>query len=128
MADKKLNAVSTASDGAYIYAEDASGNQIKISKADLASVVAGVMKIALKESSVPSGGTLNLGLSKGFLIVTSQSGGWSAYYVATFNSINEVSVDERASGQISVDIVDGTIIITNTHTASRNLTALLIGY
>lgn len=45
MADKKLNAVSTASDGAYIYAEDASGNQIKISKADLASVVAGLLGI-----------------------------------------------------------------------------------
>ena len=43
MEDKKLNAVSTASDGAYIYAEDASGNQIKISKADLASVVAGII-------------------------------------------------------------------------------------
>lgn len=45
MADKKLNAVSTASDGAYVYAEDASGNQIKISKADLASVVAGLSPI-----------------------------------------------------------------------------------
>lgn len=40
MADKKLNELTTASDGAYVYAEDASGNQIKISKADLASVVA----------------------------------------------------------------------------------------
>lgn len=47
MADKKLNAVSTAKDGAYIYAEDASGNQIKISKADLATVVAGMMSINL---------------------------------------------------------------------------------
>lgn len=43
MADKKLNEVTAASDGAYVYAEDASGNQIKISKADLASVVAGQM-------------------------------------------------------------------------------------
>lgn len=43
MADKKLNAVSTANDGAYIYAEDASGNQIKISKADLATVVAALI-------------------------------------------------------------------------------------
>lgn len=43
MADKTLNAVTTAKDGSYIYAEDASGNQIKISKADLATVVAGVM-------------------------------------------------------------------------------------
>lgn len=46
MADKKLNAVSTASNGAYIYAEDASGNQIKISKADLATVVAGLLPLA----------------------------------------------------------------------------------
>lgn len=43
MADKRLNDLSTATDGAYIYAEDASGNQIKIAKADLATVVAGLM-------------------------------------------------------------------------------------
>ena len=51
MADKKLNAVSTASDGAYIYAEDASGNQIKISKADLALVVAGLLPAATLSSN-----------------------------------------------------------------------------
>lgn len=43
MADKKMNDFATASDGAYIYAESASGEQIKISKADLASVVAGLL-------------------------------------------------------------------------------------
>jgi hypothetical protein len=39
MADKKLNDLTAATDAAYVYAEDASGNQVKISKASLASVV-----------------------------------------------------------------------------------------
>ena len=42
MADKKMNELGTASDAAYIYAETSSGEQIRISKADLASVVAGL--------------------------------------------------------------------------------------
>lgn len=38
--DMRLNDKPIAKDGAYIYAEAADGSQIKISKADLASVVA----------------------------------------------------------------------------------------
>ena len=45
MSDKKMNEFPTAADGAFVYAEDANGNQIKISKADLASVVAGLICI-----------------------------------------------------------------------------------
>lgn len=57
MADKKLNEVSTATDGAYVYAEDASGNQIKISKADLATVVAGLIGLSsgTKKGLLPAG-------------------------------------------------------------------------
>lgn len=44
MSDKKMNDFPTAADGAFVYAEDANGNQIKISKADLASVVAELNK------------------------------------------------------------------------------------
>ena len=44
MSDKKMNDFPTAADGAFVYAEDANGNQIKISKADLASVVAELLK------------------------------------------------------------------------------------
>lgn len=40
MADKKLNELGTASDANYIYAEASNGMQVRISKADLASVVA----------------------------------------------------------------------------------------
>lgn len=41
MADKKLNSVSPVTDAAYVYAETSNGDTVKISKADLASVVAG---------------------------------------------------------------------------------------
>lgn len=43
MADKKLSSVSPVSDMNYVYAETASGETVKISKADLASVVAGLI-------------------------------------------------------------------------------------
>lgn len=40
MADKKLSSVSAVSDASFVYAETSSGETVKISKADLASVVA----------------------------------------------------------------------------------------
>ncbi len=40
MADKKLNELGTAIDASYIYAEASNGTQVRISKADLALVVA----------------------------------------------------------------------------------------
>lgn len=43
MSDVRLNDKSVASDAAYIYAETASGEQVRISKADLATVVAGLL-------------------------------------------------------------------------------------
>lgn len=43
MADKKLSSVSAVSDMKYVYAETSTGETVKISKADLASVVAGII-------------------------------------------------------------------------------------
>ena len=40
MTDRTLNEISSATDFANAYTEDASGNQVKISKADMASVLA----------------------------------------------------------------------------------------
>ena len=45
MADKKLSSVSAVSDMNYVYAETSTGETVKISKADLASVVAGLIGI-----------------------------------------------------------------------------------
>ena len=43
MADKKLSSVPAVSDMNYVYAETSTGETVKISKADLASVVAGLI-------------------------------------------------------------------------------------
>ena len=45
MADKKLSSVSAVSDMNYVYAETSTGETVKISKADLASVVAGILGV-----------------------------------------------------------------------------------
>ena len=39
MADKQMNQFTTATDGAYIYAEAADGSQVKISKADIINLL-----------------------------------------------------------------------------------------
>ena len=56
MSDVRLNDKSAASDAAYIYAETASGEQVRICKADLATVVAGVVNkdSALKNALLSS--------------------------------------------------------------------------
>ena len=55
MADKKLNSVSSVTDAAYVYAETSNGETVKISKADLASVVAGVIGVNSFKSGTISG-------------------------------------------------------------------------
>ena len=81
MADKKLNAVSTASDGAYVYAEDANGNQIKISKADLASVVAELIGTAT---------TSKRGLMPSRLVPVDDTSGVTSINLNTSKSIGRV--------------------------------------
>lgn len=43
MSDRKLSSVSAVSDMNFVYAETSTGETVKISKADLASVVAGII-------------------------------------------------------------------------------------
>lgn len=43
MADRKMSSVSAVSDMNFVYAETSTGELVKISKADLASVVAGII-------------------------------------------------------------------------------------
>ena len=50
--DMRLNDKPIAKDGAYIYAEAADGSQVKISKADLASVVAGLIGVREGENGL----------------------------------------------------------------------------
>ena len=65
MADKKLNSVSPVTDAAYVYAETSNGDTVKISKAALASVVAGLLPVVGRYNNglVPSE---NFGIVSGF--------------------------------------------------------------
>lgn len=94
MADKKLSSVSAVSDMNYVYAETSSGETVKISKADLASVVAGLIGFNLSQLFIPrtglstnsnldnvttvgmyriSGGATNSPVTNGFLLVFFQN-------------------------------------------------------
>ena len=57
MADKKLSSVSAVNDMNYVYAETSSGETVKISKADLASVVAGVVQGTVSDANNLNNGT-----------------------------------------------------------------------
>ena len=93
MADKKLSSVSAVSDMNYVYAETSTGETVKISKADLASVVAGLMPSATLTSRgfmpaglymspvkkyADAGASITLGDLNGFLLVR-DSYSWSGY-------------------------------------------------
>jgi len=71
MADKKLNELATASDGAYIYAETSDGAQVRISKADLASVVAQqIHDVSTNQGKITFGATTSAELAS---VVAQQS-------------------------------------------------------
>jgi hypothetical protein len=71
MADKKLNDLTAATDAAYVYAEDASGNQVKISKASLASVVGELIETVTNSKN----GLALAGMNSNIGIDMTQSGG-----------------------------------------------------
>lgn len=93
MADRKLSSVSAVSDMNFVYAETSSGETVKISKADLASVVAGLIGLAglnnnglmpkglyvapVKKYADPAE-TITLGETSGFLLVRDPYS-WSGY-------------------------------------------------
>lgn len=59
MADKKLSSVSAVSDMNFVYAETSTGETVKISKSDLASVVAGLLPNLLRTSLMPINGAVS---------------------------------------------------------------------
>jgi hypothetical protein len=81
MADKKLSSVSAVSDMNYVYAETSSGDTVKISKSDLASVVAGVLgitgvRIRKKVNSSSGAGSVSIfsNCSSGVVIFSADDG------------------------------------------------------
>lgn len=124
MADKKLNAVSTASDGAYIYAEDASGNQIKISKADLASVVAGLlpqgtMGISSLRVWVNSGEQVEIDRGNGGMLLVNANVLTSAVSSATIGNNTGASINSLYSYKVSFGVEESGVLSVLVDT-SRN--------
>lgn len=142
MADKTLNAVPTASNGAFIYAEDANGNQIKISKADLASVVAELIgEVSLRNSGlmpaglyvkysntiyVDPGETYNLGSTVNGFVLIRNSYSWGGYmlYWCSGKTVNQLN-NPGFTIPMTLTYSDGEYIITNTSSNRRGLQIII---
>ena len=111
MADKKLSSVSAVSDMNFVYAETSTGETVKISKADLASVVAGIIlpaKVVSKDIRlVVSGDALIDGINQntfnGFIAVNSTYSwrGFELYFVSN----QQITKLASAPSNIYVSIV-----------------------
>lgn len=128
MADKKLNAVSTESDGAYIYAEDASGNQIKISKADLASVVAGILGIVKSYiyTQIPYQSSVEMNIGGVGILLVQVATYSNVYHLATIsgNAINIISGNDvlttnSSDANIYLSASNEKLMITNNKTSNN---------
>lgn len=136
MSDVRLNDKSVASDAAYIYAETASGEQVRISKADLATVVAGIIAPGLGGTvihggilRIVEGETQTLALGSGMLILSTQGAAvCSVYYIDYWSSSIKV-VHESDITTIGLSLSKGEktseILISSYRT--RNLNYLFIG-
>lgn len=87
MADRTLNEISSATDFANAYTEDASGNQVKISKADMASVLAGVRTIKYYKSSNP---TISIPNAAGKVFMISHQNAYCAIYTVIAEEIHRM--------------------------------------
>ena len=137
MADKKLSSVNAVSDMNYVYAETSSGETVKISKSDLASVVAGVIGLAglnnnglmpeglfvrsgNKTNYLDAGASYNLGGLEdinGFVIIRDgySWGGFNLYWC----SYAKVFALGRGGTSHSLEYVDGNYLLTNNGSQRR---------
>lgn len=116
--DKKLNSVSPVTDAAYVYAETSNGETVKISKADLASVVAGLIGYS-KATVIASGLQPNSSIEAyvpdcGMLMLDAGVGGSEYLYLKRYSNILEIGKTETENFKISVEFVSrNTIKVTS---------------
>lgn len=139
MADKKLSSVSAVSDMNFVYAETSSGETVKISKADLASVVAGL----IGNASVSEEGIMPLGYAFGtstrtiakdevyevggvnglFLFQDIASyGHWHIMFKAKDTLIN---LSNKAFGYLKLSVSGDKLVITNSSGGSARSATLI---
>lgn len=78
--DIAMNAFTSATDGAYIYAESSNGSQVKIKKSDLVEVIRGAMPVATETTKglMPANGIIPISTEQaGDLLNTGSTFGYS---------------------------------------------------
>ena len=119
MADKKLSSVDVVNDMAFIYAETSDGKTVKISKADLASVAAGLLPTAgISYSYVADTITINSPMR--IPLSEYRSNLISIYYVYNKSHCNVIAhtvgtpniILNTLPSPISLDIENGYLIIS----------------
>ena len=132
MADKKMNDFATATDGAYIYAESASGEQIKISKADLASVVAGLLgkRMPIINRRIDVSETLTINNTNGWgsiLHIIDITGGNSSILIFDADEADkymliQTSGNERIGTRWNLQVTAQSLTMTNISNTGRYVT------
>lgn len=124
MADKKLSSVSAVSDMNFVYAETSTGETVKISKADLASVVAGLLSIpsgkrafSYKESFSNNGTvSINIGKVRGLIYVKcgSLNGDNIKCFMAKSSAVEVVgsAIDSPFDSGITASMSSGSVTVT----------------
>ena len=108
MADKKLNSVSPVTDAAYVYAETSNGDTVKISKADLASVVAGLRYKRLSVmDGIACGGTVTVksvdyGMKDRYVVFVNEEIGYNALVQIRYGKASVVHETESNYYSFSV--------------------------
>lgn len=125
MADKKLNSVSPVTDAAYVYAETSNGDTVKISKADLASVVAGIMGFLFYSKVINIGESVTLNKGYGILIIDNITSGNSAVYGIANGKFDLLSSKNETMITIS-QVSEHEISLTNTSNISATIQARIL--
>ena len=139
MADKKLNEVTKVTDMAYVPVIMSDGSIGQIAKADLASVVAGIMGINCVVNKIsntnPGAGSVDLfyGLTRGVVFLTlnttSNNGRFDCMiYIINSNNMRVVLRNDGSEYYYqSLSLKNGTLTIANTGYGVGEFTAIHIG-
>lgn len=122
MADKQMNQFTTATNGAYIYAEASDGSQVKISKSDIIAALGLSCTIIKKwRGYLNSNQTAVIENVQGLVFArVSYSYGGYILYLVSFNQVELIAnpVDYGIGLELSVEEV-GKLIVKNTNNAQR---------
>ena len=121
--DLRLNDKPIVKDGAYIYVELADGSQGRISKSDLASVVAERIGVKYKTVNLGSGEETTFDTSYGLIVMSSNSNGQTAVYAKSNSNLTQLHVSSESFGSsFEVSYMDSNSIkVKNVFSTNRSI-------